>query len=159
MGEVHAHYIEADFAEGVDLLGRVGLGANGADDGGATVLPSGRVLGIELAEPFNPGPARVEVVETGGVVSGSCRSEGRQAWSKSRRWESRVQRVNLRVRHCCKCYEAQQGCLSVRGHESGGGWACTCDSDCREECAWATCSFQATAAQKICWLLGASTEG
>jgi len=62
VGEVHANDIETDLAEGVDLLGRVGLGADGADDGGSSVLLGRCVLSVELAEPLDPGPAGVEVV-------------------------------------------------------------------------------------------------
>lgn len=67
--KVHADDIQTSSTERVDLLGRVGLGANGADDGCATVLLGGVVLGVELGQPFNPGPAGVEVVES---VGHSC---------------------------------------------------------------------------------------
>jgi hypothetical protein len=64
VGEVHADDIETNLAQSVDLLGRVGLGANGTDDGGTAVLLGWVVLSVELAEPFNPGPASVEVVQS-----------------------------------------------------------------------------------------------
>ena len=56
--------VEAGAAQGRDTLDRVGLGANGTDDGGAAVLLGGVVLSVELAEPFNPGPASIEVVQS-----------------------------------------------------------------------------------------------
>lgn len=62
VGEVHANNIETGLAQRVDLLGRVRLGADCADDGGSSVLLRGVVLGVELAEPFDPGSASVEVV-------------------------------------------------------------------------------------------------
>jgi hypothetical protein len=64
VGEVHADDVEASLAEGVHLLRRVGLGTDGANDRGASVLLRRVVLGVELAEPFDPGPASIEVVET-----------------------------------------------------------------------------------------------
>ena len=63
VGEVHAHDIETSLAEGIDLLGGVGLGPNGADNGGATVLTGRRVLSVELRQPFDPRAAGVQVVE------------------------------------------------------------------------------------------------
>jgi hypothetical protein len=63
VGEVHANDIEPSFAESVDLLGGVGLGANGADDGGAAVLLSRLVLGVQLGEPLDARAAGIEVVE------------------------------------------------------------------------------------------------
>jgi hypothetical protein len=69
VGEVHADDVEASLAERVHLLGRVGLGADGTDDGGATVLLRRVVLGVELAEPFDPGSASIEVVETENMLS------------------------------------------------------------------------------------------
>ena len=69
VGEVHADDVETGLAKGVHLLSGVGLGANGTDDGGAAVLLRRLVLGVELAEPFDSGPASIEVVETGDVIS------------------------------------------------------------------------------------------
>ena len=66
VGEVHADNIETSPAQRVDLLCRVGLGADGTDDGGAAVFLGRVVLSVELAEPFNPGPASVEVVQSAG---------------------------------------------------------------------------------------------
>jgi hypothetical protein len=63
VGEVHAHDVETSLAESVHLLRGVGLGADGTDDGGAAVLLRRVVLGVELAEPLDPGPASIEVVE------------------------------------------------------------------------------------------------
>jgi hypothetical protein len=69
VGEVHADDIETRLAQGVHLLGGVGLGADGTNDRGSAVLLRRVVLGVELAEPLNPGPASIEVIETGDVVS------------------------------------------------------------------------------------------
>jgi hypothetical protein len=71
--KVHAHDVEPDLAEGVDLLGGVGLGADRADDGGAAVCLWRGILGVQLREPFDPGAPRVEVVErVGHCGSGVC---------------------------------------------------------------------------------------
>ena len=78
VGEVHAHDVEASLAEGVDLLGGVGLGANGADDGGAAVLARGSILSVELRQPFDPRAAGIEVVER--VRHCECGSESRGVW-------------------------------------------------------------------------------
>lgn len=40
---------------------RRAMHTNGADDRGAAELSLGLVLGVELRQPFDPGPARVEV--------------------------------------------------------------------------------------------------
>lgn len=50
-GEVHANNVETGLAEGVDGLNRVGLGADGADDGRAAVVLLGLVGGVEVGEP------------------------------------------------------------------------------------------------------------
>lgn len=63
VGEVHAHDIETSLAEGIDLIGGVGLGTDCADDGCAAVLLGRRILSVQLREPFDPGTAGVEVVE------------------------------------------------------------------------------------------------
>lgn len=64
--EVHANNVEAGPAQGIDLLGGVGLGANGADDRGAAVLFGGAVLRVELREPLNARAAGVQVVKSVG---------------------------------------------------------------------------------------------
>src|SRR4051794_39929504 len=52
--EVHAHDVEAGGAELVDGLGRVGLGADGADDGRAAVVLLGLEGRVELGQPVDP---------------------------------------------------------------------------------------------------------
>lgn len=53
MGEVHADHIETSSAQLVDGLDAVGLGANGADDGGSAVVLLGLVGGVEGGKPGN----------------------------------------------------------------------------------------------------------
>lgn len=72
VGEVHTDNVQASLAQSVHLLRGVGLGANGTDDGGAAVLLGRVVLGVELAEPFNPGPASIEVVQSVDSLSASA---------------------------------------------------------------------------------------
>lgn len=60
--EVHADDIEAGITEGVDSLNRVGLGANGADDGSTAVVVSGVVGRVEGREPGELASANVEMV-------------------------------------------------------------------------------------------------
>lgn len=62
VGEVHANDVEAGIAEAVDGLDRVGLGANGADDGGATVVVLGAVGGVEGRQPGEAAAADVEMI-------------------------------------------------------------------------------------------------
>ena len=78
VGEVHADDVETSPAESVHLLRGVGLGADGADDGGSSVLLGWVVFGVELAEPLNPGPASIEVVEAAAVLERSIRHEAVQ---------------------------------------------------------------------------------
>lgn len=65
VGEVHTNDIETSLAELVDGCDRVGLGANGADDGGSTIVLGGLDLSVELREPRNLGGAGAEVVKSG----------------------------------------------------------------------------------------------
>lgn len=51
MGEVHADNVETGIAQLVDGLDRVGLGANGADDGRAAVVVLRAVGGVERGKP------------------------------------------------------------------------------------------------------------
>ena len=75
VGEVHANDIEAGLAELVDGLDRVRLGANGADDGGPTVVLGGLEFGVELGEPRNLGGAGAEVVKSGRHVESRRRGK------------------------------------------------------------------------------------
>jgi hypothetical protein len=61
VGEVHANDIKTGSAELVDGLNRVGLGANGADDGRAAVVALRGVIGIEVGQPGDAA-AGVEVL-------------------------------------------------------------------------------------------------
>lgn len=74
VGEVHANNVEASSTQPVDGLGGVGLGANGADDGGAAEVPLGGVGGVEGGEPVNLA-AQLEVV----LGSGSHDAVGAEA--------------------------------------------------------------------------------
>jgi hypothetical protein len=47
VGEVHAHNVETRFSQPVDGLDRVGLGSNGADDGGTTIVALGLVGSVQ----------------------------------------------------------------------------------------------------------------
>lgn len=51
VGEVHAHDVKTGQAQLVDGLDRVGLGANGADDGGAAQVALGLVGSVERGQP------------------------------------------------------------------------------------------------------------
>ena len=64
MGEVHADDVQTSLAEHVDLLWRVGLWANGADDGGTAELLLWHVLGVELREPLDSGTTTSQVSES-----------------------------------------------------------------------------------------------
>ena len=75
VGEVHANDIKTGLAELVDGHDRVGLGANGADDGGPTVVPGGLEFGVELGEPGNLGGAGAEVVKSGRHLESRKRDE------------------------------------------------------------------------------------
>ena len=73
MGEVHADDVKAGIAEHVNLLNGVGLGANGADDGRATVVLGRGELGVEVRQPLKPGAARRTVIKVNrhfGIATG-----------------------------------------------------------------------------------------
>ena len=63
VGEVHADDVQADITELVDGLHRVGLGANGADDGSPAEDALGLEGSVEMGQPVDPA-AIVEVVES-----------------------------------------------------------------------------------------------
>ena len=69
MGEVHANDIETSGAELVDGLDGVGLGSNGADDGGSTEVSCWLVLGVQLRKPLDLGSSRQ-------MICGSCHDDG-----------------------------------------------------------------------------------
>ena len=71
MREVHANDIKTSLTQDVDLLHRVRLGPDGADDGGATVSFGGAVFGVERGGPFQL-RAVVEVIQRACHRSGSC---------------------------------------------------------------------------------------
>lgn len=89
MGEVHANDVETGIAETVDGLDRVGLGANGADDGGATVVLLGAVGSVERREPGEATAADVEMIlsssshETNGALT--LLTEGHDEEGKGRK--------------------------------------------------------------------------
>lgn len=60
--EVHPHHVQARLAQLVDGLDRVGLGADGADDGSPAQVALRLVGCVELGEPFDLA-AELEVVE------------------------------------------------------------------------------------------------
>lgn len=62
VGEVHADDVEAGIAETVDGLDRVGLGANGANDGRAAIVVLRAVGGVEGGEPGEAATADVEMI-------------------------------------------------------------------------------------------------
>lgn len=51
MGEVHADNVKTGISELVDGLNRVGLGANGADDGGAAIVALRSESSVEGGKP------------------------------------------------------------------------------------------------------------
>ena len=61
MREVHANNVEAGIAEGADGLDGIGLGANGADDGGTAVVTLRSVGGVEGGQPSDAS-ANLEMV-------------------------------------------------------------------------------------------------
>lgn len=72
VGEVHANDVETGIAETVDGLDRVGLGANGADDGGTAVVVLGAVGRVEGGQPGEATAADVEMI----LSSGSHERDG-----------------------------------------------------------------------------------
>ena len=76
MREVHTDNVQTSLSQSIHLLWRVGLRANGTDDGGTAVLLGRVVLRVQLAEPFDPGPASVEVIQSTTILSVSIRKEG-----------------------------------------------------------------------------------
>lgn len=70
--EVHASDVETMIAELVDGLDRVGLGADGADDGSTAELASGLELSVELREPLNLASKAEVVKRSSGHSDGLC---------------------------------------------------------------------------------------
>lgn len=63
VGKIHPHNVQASFAELVDGLNRVGLGANGTDDRRPPQVPLRLVRRVELRQPFDLA-AELEMVES-----------------------------------------------------------------------------------------------
>lgn len=61
VGEVHAGHVQAGITQLVDGLDRVGLGADGADDGGAAEVAGRRELRLERGQPIDAA-ADIQVV-------------------------------------------------------------------------------------------------
>lgn len=69
--EVHADDVQARLAEAVDGLDRVGLGSDGADDGGAAEVPLRLDGGVEVGEPGD-GAANFEMILRRGHCVDGC---------------------------------------------------------------------------------------
>lgn len=65
MRKVHADDVETGIAESVDGLDGVGLGTNGADDGGTAEVVLRSVGSVEASEPSKLTTADVEVILSG----------------------------------------------------------------------------------------------
>ncbi len=90
MGEVHAHNVQARLAQLVNGLDGVGLGANGADDGGPAQVALRLVGRVKLCQPFDLAPEG-EMVESRGR---HCSENGWDNWFRLVYWLRKV-----RARH------------------------------------------------------------
>lgn len=106
VGEVHADDVETGITQTVDGLDRVGLGANGADNGGTAVVARGSVCGVQRGKPRDL-TAELEVFLGGGghdalgtLVGGSGSHGGRVSDGLERgrfRWWRALSAEELRM--------------------------------------------------------------
>ena len=96
MGEVHPHHVEASITKLVDGLNRVGLGADGADDGSPTQVASGLEFSVERRQPVNPAAQRQVLESRGSHFRGVW--FWKMVWMRKRVWARQVSRFGLRER-------------------------------------------------------------